>query len=72
MKKLHKLGGNSVIQDNVSMRFQEHLNLFTFFNGFSVHCDSFSPDIVNAANLATLEPYSHDNSCISNLSRVSQ
>ena len=66
MKKLHKLSGNSVIKDNVSTRFQEHLDLF------SVHCDSFSPDIVNAANLATLEPYSHDDSCLSDLSGVSQ
>ena len=64
--------GNSVIKDNVSTRFQEHLDLFTFFNDFSVHCDSFSPDIVNAANLATLEPYSHDDSCISDLSGMSQ
>ena len=72
MKKLLKLSGNSVIKDNVSMRFQEHLDLFNFFNDFSVHCDSFSPDIVNATNLATLEPYSHDDSCISNLSGVSR
>ena len=72
IKKLHKISGNSVIKDNVSMRFQEHLDIFTFFNDFSVHCDNFSPDIVNAANLATLEPYSHDVSCISNLSGVSQ
>ena len=72
IKKLHKLSGKSVIKDNVSSRFQEHLDTFTFFNDFSVHCDNFSPDIVNAANLATLEPYSHDVSCISNLSGVSQ
>ena len=72
IKKLHKLSGNSVIKDNVSTRFQEHLDIFTFFNDFSVHCDNFSPDIVNAANLATLEPYFHDVSCISNLSGMSQ
>ena len=72
IKKLHKLSGNSVTKDNVSMRFQEHLDIFTFFNDFSVHCDNFSPDIVNAANLATLEPYSRDITCISNLSGVSQ
>ena len=72
IKKLHKLSGKSVIKDNVSSRFQEHLDTFTFFNDFSVHCDNFSPDIVNAANLAMLEPYSHDVSCISNLSEVSQ
>ena len=72
MKKLHKLSGNSVIKDNVSTRFQEHLDIFTFLNDFSIYCDNFSPDIVNAANLATLEPYFHDVSCISNLSGVSQ
>ena len=72
IKKLHKLSGNSVTKDNVSMSFQEHLDIFTFFNDFSVHCDNFSPNIVNAANLATLEPYSRDITCISNLSGVSQ
>ena len=72
MKKLHRISGNSGIKDNVSTRFQEHLDLFTFFNDFSVHCDSFSPGIVNAANLATLEPYSNYDSFISNLSGVSQ
>ena len=72
MKKLHKLSGNPVIKDNVSTRFQEHLDLFTFFNDFSIHCDSFSPDMVNAANLATLEPYFREVSCISNFSGVSQ
>ena len=70
MKKLHKLTGNSVIKDNVSMRFQERLNIFTFLNDFSVYCDSFSLDIVNVAKLATLEPYFHDISCTSNLSGV--
>ena len=30
IKKLHKLSGNSVTKDNVSMRFQEHLDIFTF------------------------------------------
>ena len=72
IKKLHKRFENSVIKDNVSTSFQEHLNIFTFLNDFYVPCDNFSPDIVNAANLATLEPYSHDVSCISNLSGVSQ
>ena len=72
MKKLHKLSGNSVMKDNVSMCFQEHLDIFTFFNDFSVYCDNVSPDIINAANLATLDLYSHDISCISNLSEVSQ
>ena len=56
MKKLHKLKGNSVIKDNVSTRFQEHRDIFAFFYDFSVYCDNFSPDIVNVANLATLEP----------------
>ena len=28
MKKLHKLTGNSVVKDNVSMRFQERLDIF--------------------------------------------
>ena len=59
MKKLHKLSGSSFVKDNMSMGFQEHLDIY-FFNDFSVYCDSFSPDIVNAANLATLELYSHD------------
>ena len=72
IKNLHKLKGNSVIKDNASSRFQEHLDIFTFFIDFSVYCDNFSPDIVNAANLATLEPYFHGVSCISNLSGVSQ
>ena len=31
IKKLHKLSRNSVIKDNVSTHFQEHLNIFTFF-----------------------------------------
>ena len=56
----------------MSTRFQEHLDIFAFFNDFSVYCNNLSPDVINAANLATLEPY-HDNvSCISNLSGVSQ
>ena len=59
MKKLHKLKGNSVIKDNVSTRFQEHRDIFAFFYDFSVYCDNFSPDIVNVANLATLEPWLH-------------
>ena len=71
IKKLHKLSGNSVIKDNLSTRFQEDLDIFTFFNDFSGHCDNFSPDVVNATNLVTLEPYSHV-SCISDLSGVSQ
>ena len=50
IKKLHKLSGNSVMKDSVSTRFQDHLDIFTFLNDFSVHCDNFSPDIVNAAN----------------------
>ena len=63
-KKLHKISGNSVIKDNVSTRFQEHPDLFTFLNDFSVYYDNFSPDIVNVANLATLESYFHDISYI--------
>ena len=47
-------------------------DLFTFFNDFSVYCDNFSPDIVNAANLAMSESYFYDVCCISNLSGVSQ
>ena len=43
----------------LSARFQEHLDKFTFFNAFCVYCYNLSPDIVNAANLATFEPYSH-------------
>ena len=31
IKNLHKLKGNSVIKDNASSRFQEHLDIFTFF-----------------------------------------
>ena len=56
----------------MSKRFQEYIDIFTFLNDFSVYCDNFSPDIVNAANLSSLEPYSHDTSCTSNLSEVSQ
>ena len=72
IKKLHKLSGNSVIKDNVSTRFQEYLDIFPSLNDFSVHCDNFSREIVNAANLATLQPYSYDVSCVSNFSGVSQ
>ena len=73
MKKLLKLSGNSDQEKDYAIkRFQEHRDLITFLNDFSVHCDSFSLDIVNTANFATLEPYSHDDSCISNLSGVSQ
>ena len=71
IKKLHKLSGNSVTKDNVSA-FSRASRYIYFFNNFSVHCDNFSPDIVNAANLAMLEPYSRDITCISNLSGVSQ
>ena len=52
MKKLHKPSGNSVIKDYGSTHFQEHLDIFTFLNDFSVYCDNFSADIVNSANLA--------------------
>ena len=31
IKKLHKISRNSVIKDNVSTHFQEHLNIYTFF-----------------------------------------
>ena len=44
-EKLHKLSANSIIKDNVSTRFQEHLDIFTFFNDFSVYCENFSPDL---------------------------
>ena len=35
MKKLQELSWNSIIKDNASTRFQENLNIFTFFNDFS-------------------------------------
>ena len=56
----------------MSTCFQEHRDIFTFLNDFSVHCDNFSPEIINAANLTTLDPYPHDISYIANLSGVSQ
>ena len=71
MKKLHKLSGNSVIR-KCEYAFSRASRYIYFFNDFSVYCDNFSPVIVNAANLATLQPHSHDISCISNLSEVSQ
>ena len=63
IKKLNQLSGNSVMKDNVSTRFKQHLGIFTFFNDFSVHCDKFF-----SRHLAMLEPHSHDFSCISKLS----
>ena len=45
--------------------------MFTFLNDLSVYCEIFCQNIVNAPNLATLEPYSHDISCTSSLSEVS-
>ena len=72
MKKLHKPSGNSVIKDYGSTHFQEHLDIFTFLNDFSVYCDNFSADIVNPGNLATLELYSLDINCTSNLIEVSE
>ena len=73
IKKRHKLSGNSVIKDNGSTRSKKHLYIFTFLNDFSVFCDNFSSNIVNATNSGPLEPYSpysYDISCISNSSEV--
>ena len=56
----------------MNTRFQEHLDIFGSFNNFFVYCDDLFPDIVNAANLVTLEPYPDNISYISNLSGESQ
>ena len=50
MKKEEK--GN--IKELVSDRFSKHLNLFTFFVGFSKYYGDLSPDVTNIVNLVTL------------------
>ena len=50
MKKEEK--GN--IKELVSDRFSNHLNLFTFFVGFSKYYGDLSPDVTNIVNLVTL------------------
>ena len=56
----------------MSTCFEDHQYIFTFLNDFSVHCNNFSPGIVNAANLATLDPFPQDISFASNLSELMQ
>ena len=60
IKELHKLSGN-----NVSTRFHEHLDIFTFLMIFLFI-------VIIFVQTLSLEPYSHNISCTSNLSEVSQ
>ena len=60
MKELHKLSGN-----NVSSRFHEHLDICTFLMIFLFI-------VIIFVQTLSLEPYSHNISCTSNLYEVSQ
>ena len=53
-KKLEKLRNNEYLRKLVSERFDEQLDLFTFPSDLSNYCENFCPDVVNIANLITL------------------
>ena len=53
-KKLEKLTNNEYLRKLVIERFDEHLDLFTFPSDLSNYCKNFCPDIVNIANLVTM------------------
>ena len=53
-KKLEKLANNEYLRKLVSERFDEHLDLFTFPSDLLNYCENVCPDVVNIANLVTL------------------
>ena len=53
-KKLEKSASHEYLRKLVSERFDEHLDLFTFPSDLSNYCENFCPDVVNIANLVTL------------------
>ena len=53
-KKLEKLTINEYLRKLVTERFGEHLDLFTFPRDLSNYCETFCPDVVNIANLVTM------------------
>ena len=54
-KKLEKFTNDEYLRKLVSERFDEHLDLFfTFPSDLSNYCENFCLDVVNIANLVTL------------------
>ena len=53
-KKLEKLANHEYLKKLVRERFDGHLDLFTFRSDLLNYCENFRPDIVNIANLVTL------------------
>ena len=53
-KKLEKLTNNEYLRKLVSERFDENLDLFTFPSDLLNYCENVCPDVVNIANLVTL------------------
>ena len=53
-KKLEKLTNNEYLRKLVSEHFDKRLDLFTFSSDLLNYCENFCPDVVNIANLVTL------------------
>ena len=53
-KKFEKLANYEYLRKLVSARFDKHLDLFTSPSNLSNYCENFCPDVVNIANLVTL------------------
>ena len=65
-KKLEKLANHKYLRKFVSERFDEHLDLFTFPGDLLNYCGSFCPDVVNIANLVTLNSPTHSSLKLTN------
>ena len=51
---MEKLASHEHLRKLVSERFDEHLDLFTFPSDLSNYCENFCTDVVDIANLVTL------------------
>ena len=51
---MEKLTNNEYLRKLVSERFDEHLDLLPFPSNLLNYCENFCPDVVNIANLVTL------------------
>ena len=53
----------------VNERFDEHIGLFTFPSDLSNYCKKFCPDVVNIANLVTLNSPTRSSLEVSNYNK---
>ena len=51
---MDNLASHEYLRKLVIGRFDEHLDLFTLASDLSNYCENFCPDVVNIANLVTL------------------